>query len=102
MNNESNRKKITRAGSGRTKGSVSFVTIELGELCAKIADPKTRIKVSRLQMEALGFIPQAADAAPQILKPTPKPTVTVTDLDAPASTSPTAHSVASAGDKSDF
>lgn len=81
-------KKVTRVGSGRTKGSVSFVTVELGELCAKIADPKTRIKVSRLQMEALGFVAKASDEAPKTLEASSVPVsrAKITDFDAPSTT----------------
>lgn len=78
-------KKVTRVGSGRTKGSVSFVEIELGQLCARIADPKTRIKVSRLQMEAMGFAikPTAPLVELSTLEPVkPAVTVKVVDFDA--------------------
>jgi hypothetical protein len=78
-------KKVTREGSGRTKGSVSFVEIELGQLCSRISDPTTRIKVSRLQMEAMGF--QIKPTAPPVQLQTleivkPKTTVIIHDFDA--------------------
>lgn len=78
-------KKVTRVGSGRTKGSVSFVTVKLGDLCSKIADPNTPIKVSRLQLEAWGFLAKPSDEAPKTLEPSaskPATTSSETDFDA--------------------
>lgn len=74
-------KKITRKGSGRTKGSVSFVTVPLEVLCSKIADPKTPIKVSRLQLEAMGFIVKDSDPKPAVIVDAPaKPVIKITDF----------------------
>jgi hypothetical protein len=80
-------KKIKRPGSGRTLGSVSFVTIPLKDLCAKIADPNTNIKVSRLQLEAMGFIVKPTDPKAVTLTENPAKQVTnkVTDFDEPVS-----------------
>lgn len=48
--------KIRRPGSGRTKGSYSFVLASIEDLTGKIADHKTRmIKISRKQAEELGL-----------------------------------------------
>lgn len=46
--------KITRKGSGRTKGSYSFVTVTLAELNAKFA-PDTKIVIGRKWGEVVGF-----------------------------------------------
>jgi hypothetical protein len=48
-------KKITRKGSGRTKGSFSFVKIPLADLAAKFADNTTPVLVSRKWAESVGF-----------------------------------------------
>lgn len=47
--------KITRKGSGRTKGSFSFVKISLADLNAKFSDPSQPITVGRKFAEACGF-----------------------------------------------
>lgn len=52
---DTSKKKVTRIGAGRTKGSYSFVKIPLKELVAKFADQSTHIVVSRKFAEAVGF-----------------------------------------------
>lgn len=47
--------KIKRPGSGRTKGSFSFVVLELQQLTKKFKDPKQPIQVSRKWAESQGF-----------------------------------------------
>lgn len=47
--------KTTRKGSGRTKGSFSFVKIPLASLVSKFADASTECMVSRKWAEAVGF-----------------------------------------------
>lgn len=47
--------KVTRAGSGRTKGSFSFVKIPLKDLVAKFADQTTPITVGRKFAQQMGF-----------------------------------------------
>ena len=50
------KKKVTRKGAGRTKGSFSFVPVTLGTLNQKFAGlPDLKILVSRKQMEAFGL-----------------------------------------------
>ena len=83
----SNTKKVTREGSGRTLGATSFVTIRLGDLCSKLSDPNTLIKVSRIQMQALGLNVQGVNLpTSQVLeKVENKPViVTQTDFDSPS------------------
>jgi hypothetical protein len=46
--------KITRKGSGRTKGSYSFATVTLAELNAKFA-PDTKIVIGRKWGQVVGF-----------------------------------------------
>jgi hypothetical protein len=49
-------KKIRRKGSGRTKGSYSFVKLSLSDLLSKIgSDQTTPVIVSRKWAEVLGF-----------------------------------------------
>lgn len=49
-------KKVTRKGSGRTKGSFSFVKVSLEDLQSKVADTKTpMIVISRKWAEQVGF-----------------------------------------------
>jgi hypothetical protein len=45
----------TRKGSGRTKGSYSFVKIPLSTINAKFADPNQPIVVGRKWAEECGF-----------------------------------------------
>lgn len=51
----SNTTTVTRKGSGRTKGSFSFVKITVADLTAKFADVATPVVVSRKWAEACGF-----------------------------------------------
>lgn len=58
MNNDLNptgRKKTKRPGSGRTKGSFSFVALTLGDLKAKFADDAQVIVIGRKWAEQCGF-----------------------------------------------
>lgn len=55
--------KVTRKGSGRTKGSFSFVKIPLQDLCGKFADPTTPVVVSRKWAESCGFTGLVANPA---------------------------------------
>jgi hypothetical protein len=81
--------KIRKTGSGRVKGSVSFMSVRAGDLISKISgfDPNLEIKVSRLQMEALGLEPKLNKITVTTLitpSTTIKPSVNVqvTDFDA--------------------
>ena len=47
--------KVTRKGSGRTKGSFSFVKITIADLNNKFADATTPVVVSRKWAESCGF-----------------------------------------------
>jgi hypothetical protein len=47
--------KTRRPGSGRTKGSYSFVTISITDLLAKFNDQTTPVIVSRKWAEQVGF-----------------------------------------------
>lgn len=49
------RKKVTRKGAGRTKGSFCFVSLTVADMQSKIADPTFKWLVSRKQAESLGF-----------------------------------------------
>lgn len=84
--------KVRRVGSGRTLGATSFVSITLAELNKNIANPNAVIKVSRIQMEALGFQfkPTAEPIQVQTLAPSvAKTAVQEVDFDAPtAKTNP--------------
>ena len=44
-----------KIGSGRTKGSFSFVPVTLAALKAKFADDTTKILMSRKQAQMFGF-----------------------------------------------
>ena len=88
-------KKITRKGSGRTKGSFSFVKVPLAELCAKFADPNTPVVIGRKWAEAVGFTgltsAAAVDITESIQGSTPQTMIAakVIDLDAePENTGP--------------
>jgi hypothetical protein len=48
-------KKIKRPGSGRTKGSFSFVTVTMKDLNTKFADPEMPVIISRKWAEQVGF-----------------------------------------------
>ena len=47
--------KKRKVGSGRTKGSFSFVPVTLAALKAKFADDSTKILMSRKQAAMFGF-----------------------------------------------
>jgi len=49
------RPKVRRPGSGRTKGSFSFVKLTIADIKAKFADDTTPIIVSRKWAEQVGF-----------------------------------------------
>lgn len=80
--------RATRKGSGRTKGSFSFVKITLADLAGKFADTTTPIMVSRKWAEQVGFTGLTANPANTTLDsiqgsvPTPKVQATVVDFDA--------------------
>lgn len=73
--------KIKRPGSGKTKGSFSFVKITLQDLSAKLA-PSTEIVVRRIWAEGIGFTglkSQAADIEiPNIVSAVPVPITAAT------------------------
>ena len=79
--------KTTRKGSGRTKGSFSFVKISLADLNAKFADTSTPIVVGRKWAENCGFAGLVANPANTTLAsiqgqtPSSAVAATVTDLD---------------------
>lgn len=58
-----NTTKVTRKGSGRTKGSFSFVKITLADLNAKFADQTTPVVVGRKWAESCGFTGLVANPA---------------------------------------
>lgn len=60
--------KIKRPGSGRTKGSFSFVKISLQTLNDKFADKTTPIVVSRKFAETVGFTGLVANPANHTLE----------------------------------
>lgn len=53
----------SKPGSGRTKGSFSFVTVTLAELKAKFNDEQMPIVISRKWAEQVGFKGLVANAA---------------------------------------
>lgn len=79
--------KTSRPGSGRTKGSFSFVKISLADLNSKFADQTTPIVVSRKWAEQVGFSGLVANPANatldtiQGLTPATQVAATVTNLD---------------------
>lgn len=85
-------KSITRKGSGRTKGSYSFVQIKLADLASKFADTNTQITVGRIWATSVGFSglttgPATSFVAPTVIQPaaqpeTPTVQAQVVDLDA--------------------
>ena len=83
-----------RKGSGRTKGSYSFVTLSLADLNAKLINPDTKVMVGRKFAEQHGFTGMtcapASSAYGKIAGSTPatKVAAVVTDLDAGDSKSP--------------
>ena len=74
--------KVTRKGSGRTKGSFSFVKVTLAELNAKFADPNQPVVIGRKWAEEVGFNGLTAAPANQTMDSiqgqTPKTAVTAT------------------------
>lgn len=80
-------KTITRKGSGRTKGSFSFVKITLADLKAKFADDTTPCVVSRKWAEQVGFSGLVANPAGSTMDsiqgqtPATQVTAKVTNLD---------------------
>ena len=74
--------KVTRKGSGRTKGSFSFVKVTLAELQAKFADPNQPIVIGRKWAEEVGFTGLSSSPANQTMESiagqTPKSAVTAT------------------------
>lgn len=79
--------KVTRKGSGRTKGSYSFVPLTMAALSVRCADPTITVLVSRKWAEAHGFTGlvarPASNSYESIQGQTPNTlvTATVTDLD---------------------
>jgi hypothetical protein len=49
------RQKVKRPGSGRTKGSFSFVTVTLAELNEKFKDPTQKIVIGRKWAQQCSF-----------------------------------------------
>lgn len=86
-NMANNTTKVTRKGSGRTKGSYSFVKLTVAELRAKFADESTPVVVSRKWAEACGFTGLVANPANATLDsiqgqtPATHVAATVTNLD---------------------
>ena len=60
-------KKITRKGSGRTKGSFSFVQIKLSDLTAKFPDQETLVMVGRKWAESKGFVGLTMESAAKMI-----------------------------------
>lgn len=83
-----------RKGSGRTKGSFSFVTLSLAELNAKLINPDTKVMVGRKFAEQHGFTGMTCAPVSTLYgkiagsTPATKVAATVTDLDAGTSQSP--------------
>lgn len=73
--------KTTRKGSGRTKGSFSFVSIPMTDLTAKL-NPTSVVVVSRKYAESIGFtglkVTNAADTLESIQGTNPQTAATVT------------------------
>ena len=61
------RKKTKRPGSGRTKGSFSFVALTLGQIKAKFADDNQVIVIGRKWAEQCGFNIPTTTSATDIL-----------------------------------
>lgn len=55
MSNAVGKPKVRRPGSGRTKGSYSFVKVTVADLVAKFADQSTPVVLSRKWAEQVGF-----------------------------------------------
>lgn len=75
-------------GSGRTKGSFSFIKVPLSALCGKFADTEQPVVISRKWAEAVGLTGFTSAPATTTLgsiegqTPATRVTATVTDLDA--------------------
>lgn len=65
---KNNTKKTKRPGSGRTKGSFSFVKLTLADLQAKFNDPNQPIVIGRKWAEQCGFAIGATTSATNILE----------------------------------
>jgi hypothetical protein len=61
------RAKVKRPGSGRTKGSFSFVAVTLADLKAKFADDTQKVIVGRKWAEQCGFDVSTTTSATNIL-----------------------------------
>jgi len=64
---DTNRRKTKRPGSGRTKGSFSFVALTLADLKAKFADDTQVIVIGRKWAEQCGFNIASTTSATNIL-----------------------------------
>lgn len=79
--------KIRREGSGRTKGSFSFVNLTLQQLNDKFADKTTPIRVSRKFAQEMGFKDLVSKPVGALVgevegvTPTTKPAAKVVSLD---------------------
>lgn len=80
-----NKTGITREGSGRTKGSFSFVLISLAQLNGKFNDTTTPIKVGRKWAQECGFANLVSGAAgeltAQVQGKTPETKVEATEVE---------------------
>ena len=82
--------KIKRPGSGRTKGSFSFVSLTLAQLNSTLTDPNTPVIVSRKFAEGAGFKNLTAKSASDTLgavvgtNPASAVAVKVSDFNAPS------------------
>lgn len=78
-------KKIRREGSGRTKGSFSFVLLTLQQLNDKFNDKSTPVKVGRKWAEECGFAnlstARAGDLTAQTQGQTPSSTIEVKEVE---------------------
>jgi hypothetical protein len=80
-------KTVTRKGSGRTKGSFSFVKLTVAQLREKFADESTPVQVGRKWAEMCGFTgltsapANAINASIQGLTPATRVAATVTELE---------------------
>lgn len=78
--------KVTRKGSGRTKGSFSFIVLTIKQLKEKFADENQTVVVGRKWAETCGFSGVVAHAANATLDsiqgqtPATRVAATVTDL----------------------
>jgi hypothetical protein len=60
---------IQRIGSGRTKGSFSFVKISLADLAKKFADVNVQIPVRRKWAQEIGFDGLVTSASSEMIAP---------------------------------